>query len=116
MFGGRECGGRVWLFGRLGEARVAGPGTARDGGRVWAAGWRVEREGLGRGLLWGVWGWVWVCCVSVCVCLQRCACVVTCKPGGLEEKLAVFCGGGKDFADERAYLVHLLVIGGKRVL
>ena len=31
------------------------------------------------------------------------------------EKLAVFCGRGKDFADELAHLVHLLVSSGKRV-
>ena len=41
--------------------------------------------------------------------------MIRCRPGGLEEKLAVFCGRGKDFADELAYLVHLLVSGGKRV-
>ena len=35
--------------------------------------------------------------------------------GSLEEKLAVFCGPGTDFADEHAYLVHLLVSGGNRV-
>ena len=28
------CGGRVLVFGRVGEACVAGPGGARDGGRV----------------------------------------------------------------------------------
>ena len=33
--------------------------------------------------------------------------------GGLEEKLAVFCCRGKDFADELSYLVDLLVSGGK---
>ena len=37
------------------------------------------------------------------------------RPGGLEEKLAVFCCRGKDFADELAYLVDLLVSGGKGV-
>ena len=36
-----------------------------------------------------------------------------CRPGGWEEKLAVFCCRGKDFADELAYLVVLLVSGGK---
>ena len=41
--------------------------------------------------------------------------VVSCRPGGLEEKLAVFCCRGKDFADELAYLVDLLVSGGKGV-
>ena len=56
-----------------------------------------------------------VCCVGVCVRLQLRVCVVCCRRGGLEEKLAVFCGRGKDFADEGAYLVHLLVSGGKRV-
>ena len=54
-----------------------------------------------------------VCCVGVCVRLPRRACVGSCRPGGLEEKLAVFCCRGKDFADELAYLVDLLVSGGK---
>ena len=35
------------------------------------------------------------------------------SPG--EEKLAVFCCRGTDFADELAYLVDLLVTGGKGV-
>ena len=56
-----------------------------------------------------------VCCVGACVCSQRRACKVSCRPGGLEEKLAVFCCRGKDFADELAYLVDLLVSGGKGV-
>ena len=33
-FCGRVCGGRVWFFGWVGEARVTGPGAARVGGRV----------------------------------------------------------------------------------
>ena len=45
-----------------------------------------------------------MCCVGVCVRLPR-ACVGSCRPGGLEEKLAVFCCRGKDFADELSYLV-----------
>ena len=32
------CGGRVLVFGLVGEARVAGPGGARDDGRVWVSG------------------------------------------------------------------------------
>ena len=100
----------------VGEARVAGPGAARDGGPVWVAGWGVGREGQERGLRGVGWGWVRVCRVGVWFRLQRRVCVVTCRPGSLEEKLAVLCGRGKDFADERAYLVHLLVSGGKRVL
>ena len=56
-----------------------------------------------------------MCCVSVCVRSQRRALVVSCRPGGLEEKLAVFRCRGKDFADEFAYLVDLLVSGGKGV-
>ena len=109
MFGGWVRGGRVQLFGRLGEPCVAGLGAARDGGRAWAAGWEAGGEGRGRGSR-GV-----VCCVGVGVPLQWRPCVVSCRPGGSEEKLAVFCGRGKDFADEHAYLVHLLVSGGKRV-
>ena len=109
MFGGRVRGGCVWLFGRVGEARVAGPGAAREGGRVLAARWGAEGEGQRRGSRW------LFSSVRVSVRLQRRACVVSCRPGGLEEKLAVFCGCGKDFADERAYLLHLLVSGGKTV-
>ena len=56
-----------------------------------------------------------VCCVGVCVRSQRRACLVSCRLGGLEEKLPVFCCRGKDFADELAYLVDLLVSGGKGV-
>ena len=52
---------------------------------------------------------------GVCVRSPPRACVASCRPGGLEEKLAVFCCGGKDFADELAYLVDLLVSGGKGV-
>ena len=63
----------------------------------------------------GLWGWVCVRCVGVRVCLPRRACVVSCRPGGLEEKLAFFRGRGEEFADACAYLVHLLVGGGKRV-
>ena len=99
----------MWVIGRVGEARVAGPGAARDGGRVWAAGWGIGREGWGRGQRWGGGGWVRVCCVGVRVCLQQGARVVSCRPGGLQEKLAVLCGRGKDFADDCVYLVHLLV-------
>ena len=80
------------VTGRTGEARVAGPGAARDGGRVWAAGWVVGREGQERGQSGGVWGWVRLRCVGVRVRLQRCARVVSCRLGVLEEKLAVFCG------------------------
>ena len=63
MLGVRVCGGRVWLFSRMGEARVAGSGAARDGGRVWATGRGVGREGQGRGLCWGsvVLGWRLLC-------------------------------------------------------
>ena len=106
----------MFFFGRVGEGCFAGPGAARDAGRVWAAGWGVGREGQGRGLRGKVWGWVRVCCVTVCVCLQQRACVVICGPGSLEETLAVFCDRGRDFADQRAYLVHLLVSAGNRVL
>ena len=109
MSGGWVPGGRALLFGRVGEARVAGPGGARDGGRVWFSGWAERGEGHGRGLRGGV------CCVGVCARSQRRACVVSCKPGGLEEKLAVFFCRGKDFADELAYLVDLMVSGAKGV-
>ena len=68
------------------------------------------------GLEWGrrgggggrVGGGVVSVCVSVC----------SGAPGWSfvgQEKLAVFCGCGKDFAEERVYLVRLLVSGGKTV-
>ena len=41
------------LFGRVGEARVAGPGAARVGWRVWAAGLEAGGKGHGRGLRGG---------------------------------------------------------------
>ena len=102
-------GGRVLLFARVGEARVAGPGDARDGGHGWVFGWAMRGEGYGQGLRG------FVCCVGACVRSQRHACVVGCRPGGLEGKRAVFCCRGKDFADELAYLLDLLVSGGKGV-
>ena len=105
----------MWVIGRVGEARVAAPGAARHGGCVWAAGWGLVREGRGQGQSRGVWGWFRVCCVVVRVRLQRRARLVFCRAAALEKKLAVLCGPGKDFADEYVYLVHLLVVGGKRV-
>ena len=56
-----------------------------------------------------------VCCVGVCVRLQRRACGVSCRLGGLEERLAAFCCRGKDFTGVLAYLMDLLVSGGKGV-
>ena len=108
MSGGWVRGGRVLLFGRVGETCFAAPGGARHSERLWAAGCVAWGEGQGRGLRGGF------CLVGVCVRLQRRACVVSCRPGSFE-KLAVFYGRGKDLADEHAYLVHLLVSGGKRV-
>ena len=85
------------------------PGMRAMVGACGPPGLVAGREGQGRGLRGGV------CCVGVCVRLQRRACVVSCRQGGLEEKIAIFCGRGKDLADEHAYLVHLLVSGGKMV-
>ena len=76
---------------------------------MWVSGRAARGGGDGRGLCGGV------CCVSVCVRSPRRACVASCRSGGLEEKLAVFCCCGKEFADELAYLVDLLVSGGKGV-
>ena len=97
------------LFGRVGESRVPGPRAARDSVGVLVSGRAGRGEGHGPGLRGGV------CCVGVCVRSQRHTCMVSCRPGSLEEKLAVFCCRGKDLADELAYLVHLLVSGGKGV-
>ena len=84
----------VWAGG---GCQCRGARGARDGGRVWVSGRAARGEGHGRGLRVGV------CCVGVCVRSQRRACVVSCRPGGLEEKLAVFRCRGKDFAEELAY-------------
>ena len=97
------------FFGRVGEARVAGPGWGAMVGVCGPPGAKRGGEAMGGDCAGGAG------CVRVCVCLQPRACVVSCRPGGLEEKFAVFRGRGKDFADEHAYLVHLLVSGGKRV-
>ena len=86
-----------------------GPGVRALVGMCGSSGWAARGEGHGRGLRGEV------CCVGVCVRWQRLACVVSCRPGALKEKLAVFCGRGKDFANQLTYLVHLLVSGGKRV-
>ena len=59
-------------------------------------------------------GGAWAGIVRWAVSPRR-ACVASCRPGGLKQKLAVFCCRGKDFADELAYLVDLLVSGGKGV-
>ena len=103
--GGGVCGGCVWVLGRGGEARDAGPGAVCVAECVSATGWGVGREGQ------GVWGCVRVTCVGIRVRLQWCACVVSCRLRGLEEELAVFHGRGEDFADACAYLVYLLVVG-----
>ena len=103
---GGVCEGRVRVTGRAGCAVGRG---APCGGCV-----RVVCGVGGEGQGWGLRGGV--CCVGVCVRLQRRTCVVSCRPGCLEEKLAVFCGREEDFADAGAYLVHLWVSGGKRVL
>ena len=50
MSGGWVCCEGVLLFGRPGEARFAGPGGARDGGRVCAAGCVVGGGGAGVGI------------------------------------------------------------------
>ena len=116
VWGGEACsvGGSVAgvsaCSGGGGEARVAGPGAARDRGCVWVTLWGVGREGQ------RVWGSVYVRCIGVRASLQRRARVVLCRPGGWEEKLAVFRSRGKDLTDACAYLVHLLVGGRNRVL
>ena len=93
-----------------GRARVAGPGAVRVAGRVWAIGWGMRRDGQ------GVWGWVGVRCACVHICLPWCFCVVSCRAGGWEEEVAVFRGRSADLSNACAYLMHLLVGRGKRVL
>ena len=47
MSGGWVLGGRVLLFGQVGEARVAGPEGASVGGRVWRPGGKQGERGMG---------------------------------------------------------------------
>ena len=123
----RVCAGcRVWgvVRGvrRVGVWRVCAGGRAGSGGpcrgargcaRWWACvSLRLssERGGAWAGIVW--WG---VLCRCMCPLRRGALALASCRPGGLEEKLAVFCCRGKDFADELAYLVDLLVSGGKGV-
>ena len=62
-----------------------------------------------------MWGGVCVRSDGVRVRLQQCAYVVSCRPGGLGEELAVDRWGRENFADACSYLVYLLVGVGKRV-
>ena len=113
--GGEGCpaGGCVagvcWCSGGWGRPVSRGPGLRAMVCVCGSPGEQREGRGNRRGLCGGV------CCVGVCVRSPRRACVASCRPGGLEEKLAVFCCRGNDFADELAYLVDLLVSGGKGV-
>ena len=106
---------RVGLWRAGAGVRAGGGGLcrgARGRARWWAfVGLRMSSE---RGEAWAgiVRGG---CCVGVCVRSPRRARVVCCRPGGLQEKLAVFCCRGKDFANELAYLVDLLVSSWKGV-
>ena len=109
LAGGSVAGVCGYLVG-LGRPVSRGPGLCVMVGLCGSPG--GERGGRGRG---GDCVGGGGCCVGVCVCLQRRACVVSCRLDGSEESLAVFWGRSKDFADERAYLVHLSVSGGKRV-
>ena len=67
---GGSMAGVCCLFVRAGEARVAGPAGARDGGREWVSRWAARGEGHGPGLRGGE------CCVGLCVRSQRRAYVV----------------------------------------
>ena len=95
--------GVCWCSGGLGRPVSRGPGVRAMVGLCGSP--AEEREGRGMG----------GDCAVGCIRSPRRACVASCRPGGLEEKLAVFCCRGKDFADELAYLVDLLVSGGKGV-
>ena len=105
--GGSVTGVCGWL-GRWGRPVWRGPGLRAMVGVCGPPGEKQGGRGRGEVCAGG-------CCVGVCVRLQRRACVVCCRPGVSEENLAVFCRRGKDFADERVYLMHLLISGGKRV-
>ena len=113
--GGEGCpvsgcaAGVCWCSGGWGRPASRGPGVRSLVGVCGSPG--EQRQGRGMGGDCAV-GFV----VSVYVSARRGALA---WPGVgravLEEKLAVFCCRGKDFADELAYLVDLLVSGGKGV-
>ena len=113
--GGEGCpaggcaAGVCWCSGGWGRPVSRGPGVRAMVGVYGSPGEQREGRGMGGD---GAVG----CVVSVYVSARRGALAwPVCRPGGLEEKLAVFCCRGKDFADELAYLVDLLVSGGKGV-
>ena len=97
-----------WCSGGWGRPASRGPGVRAMVGVCRSLGEQREGRGMGGDC-------AGVCCVGVCVRSPRRGCVVSCRPGGSEEKIAVFCCRGKNFADELAYLVDFLVSGGKRV-
>ena len=66
--------------------------------------------------MWAFWRGAEARCVGVHVCLQWCACVISCRSDGLGQEFTVHRGSGEDFADACAYLVHFLVACEKRVL
>ena len=111
--GGEGCpaawcvAGVCWCSGGWGRPVSRGPGVRAMVRVCRSPGEQREGRGMGGDFCGGV------CCVGVCVRSPRRACVASCSPGGFEEKLAVFCCRGKDFADELAYLVDLLVSGPK---
>ena len=103
---GVSVAGVCWCSGRWGKPVSRGPGVRAMVGVCGSPGEQREGRGIGGDCAAG-------CAVSVCVSDRDGACVVSCRPGGSEEKPAVFCCRGKDFADELPYLVDLLVSCGK---
>ena len=83
-----------------------GPGVRAMVGVCGSPGEQREGRGMGGNCAVG-------CVVSSYV--SACRGALAWSVVGSEEKLAVFCCRGKDFADELAYLVGLLVSGGKGV-
>ena len=112
---GEECraGGCAasvcWCSGGWGRPVSRGPRVRALVGVCGSPG--EQREGRGMG-----WDCAVGCVVSVYVSARRgpLAWPVV-RRAVLEEKLAVFCSRGKDFVDELAYLVDLLVSGEKGV-
>ena len=75
--GGEGCSAGGSMAGVWGRPVSRGPGLRAMVGVCGPPGGEWGGSGRGGGCVGGVWGWGRVCCVRVCVRLQRRACVVT---------------------------------------
>ena len=101
--------GVCWCSGGSGRPVSRGPGVRAMVGVCGSPGEQREGRGMGGNCAMG-------CVVALYVSARRGALAwPVVGRAVLEEKHFVFCCRGKDFADEPAYLVDLLVGGGKGV-